>query len=327
MSKLEEFLDDHGIFYRPRENSVTVICPNCNKEKLDIHKSELNYICYYCADTTNPVRGPNATKLLADLSGVNYGIVKRKLSGFISMLDFANYSITQTVEPVKVVEEISVKFPELSYRLNAAASKPAVEYLQNIRGIPLDIGIKYDLRYEPKKLSIIFPVYDNKKLIGYQNRSIDPNCPKQYQKMTLKGFEKSDYLMFEDSIVGNSVILAEGPISALKFARTGVGFVATMGKYVSEKQMLRLRDRGIKRIYLALDDDAFAETKKLSEKYESMFEFYLLQLNDAIKKELKDVKKPDFGDCNFQQIAIVLKEAIPFNRSTAFLIESERIFK
>lgn len=260
MSKLEEFLDENNIYYHSRENSITLICPQCNKQKLDIHKSELNFICYYCADNSTPIRGPNATKLLSEITGLDYGLVKRKLSGFVSLLDFANQSLTKEIKKniIEEKEERTIIFPEYSYRLNTAVAIPAVEYL-NKRGIPLDIAIKYDLRYDYRNQNLIFPVYDKDKLAGYQTRSIDPDCPKHFQKRTLKGFEKSDYLMFENSINDDRVILAEGPISALKFAKSNIGFVASMGKYVSDVQMNRLRDRGIKIIYLALDEDALEE--------------------------------------------------------------------
>ncbi len=309
MSKLEEFLDDNAIYYHSRENSVTIVCPNCQKEKLDIHKSELNYICYYCADHSNPVRGPNATKLLSDISGINYGIVKRKLSGFVSLTEFAesmNQSFSTSPQVIKpVITEKIITLPEYALHLNAHSSKSAVDYLLNKRGIPVEIAIKYNLKYDYKRKEIVFPVYDGEKLVGYQTRSVDPTCPKAFQKMTLKGFDKSDFLMFENSIHNHQAILAEGPISALKFAHTSIGFVASMGKYVSEKQMLRLRDKGVKQIFLALDVDAFNETKKLMLKFEHLFEFYLLQLLDSTKEELKNVEKPDIGDCNFKQIDII----------------------
>lgn len=327
MSKLEEFLEDAGIYYRPRDNSVTIICPSCGKEKLDIHKEELNYICYYCAETTNPIRGGNVTKFLADLTGLNYGLVKRRLIGFVSLQDFANFSISKTETVIKVKEQPKVSFPETCHRLSADASKPGVEYLLRKRGIPVDVAIKHDLRYDYKKKSIVFPVYDNEILVGYQSRSIDPECPKAFQKMTLKGFEKSDYLMFENSISSDSVVLAEGPISALKFAKCGIGFVASMGKYVSDAQMARLKNKGVKKIYLALDDDAFTETEKLMLKFENDFEFYLLQLSESIKESLKEIKKPDFGDCNFEQIQLVLQQAEIFNKNTVFSIKVQRLLK
>jgi len=323
MSKLEKFLEENNIYFKVENNSIVINCPNCDKEKLYIHTNELNFICFYCSGISEPIKGPNATKLLSEITGLDYGLVKRKLSGFVSLADFANQSLFEEIKKniIEKKEEKTIVFPEYSYRLNTAVAIPAVEYL-NKRGIPLDIATKYDLRYDYKNQNLIFPVYDKDKLVGYQTRSIDPDCPKHFQKRTLKSFEKSDYLMFENSINDDRVILAEGPISALKFAKSDIGFVASMGKYVSDSQINRLKDRGIKTIYLALDEDALEETIHLMNRYDNVFDFYLLQLNDEIRNELKNIKEPDFGDCTFEQISIILQEAMPFNRNTAFMVKN-----
>jgi DNA primase len=91
--------------------------------------------------------------------------------------------------------------------------------------------------------------------------------PNRVEKITTSwGMPRDRLLMFADRIDElrpESVLLAEGPVDAVKCDRVpGVVAVASMGKIVSRHQLEGLLRPGVRRVYLALDHDAPAETRK-----------------------------------------------------------------
>jgi hypothetical protein len=142
-------------------------------------------------------------------------------------------------------------------------------------------------------------VFDGKFYVGYQSRAI-------YDKVKYNDVEKSRYFIFEQTINSNKVILAEGPISALKFAKTGIGFVASMGKHISDTQVDKLIKLGIDTLYLALDRDAYKEIEGFYIKYGTKFKkIYYIDIPSG---------KDDFGDCDFNMCVDAFDNATILNR-------------
>ncbi len=317
--KLLIFLNENNIVFQDQSSSVILTCPACSKNKLYIHKEELNFICFSCAATDDNMKGPSASKVLEMITGTPAYAIRSKLSDFVPLSKFTVNFDTNVVAPAPAASVF--EFPPNVYRITTNAALPGLHYLES-RGITREVAANLDIRYNVNHKSVIFPIYNEGKIIGYQGRSIDPDCPKQFQKITMKGLQKSRYLMFEQTIKSNKVILAEGPVSAMKFSKSNIGFVATMGKYVSSEQLSLLKKLGVDLIYLALDEDAYAETEALMTKHSTDFEFKLVRLTKAAKVRLKDNKKPDFGDCTPEECNDALAEAIPFNRMTAFTVKT-----
>lgn len=292
--KIIKVLNEYNIDYKERQNSLTIKCPICSKYKLDISKYHGYYICYHCASTEN-IKGKNAAYIISKISDKPYSEIKMKLEDF----DISDLEDKPQKQKEIIPEPFKIEFPSDFYRINLDISKPGLAYLES-RGIDLQTAKKLEIRYCPYFKQIIFPVYHKNFLVGYQGRSIIPNIPKHLSKYTMPGFKKSNYVMFEKTINNNEVILAEGPVSALKFAKTNIGFVASMGKYVSTAQIELLQNLGITKIYLALDRDAHVEVMNLIRKYSHILEFYMIDIPQD---------RDDFGDCTFEECVEAYKKS------------------
>lgn len=303
--KLRDFLDNNGIDYKDNHNSFILTCPDCNTpKKLYINKDEGFYTCFRCAE--NGVKGGGPFKILSELTGMHWKEVKARFSEFVTdeILLGENPEKT-TVRSAPLYGDVVIDTKD-HFKINLDISKPGLAYMQS-RGVPKELCQKLNIKYNPRTKSVVFPVYKNRELVGYQERSVDPNCPKQYAKKTLKGFEKKFYLMFEDTIDTQSVILCEGPVDAIKFDKTGCGYVATMGKSVSDSQMNRLKELGIQKVYLALDTNAYKETESLIRKYAGDFELFTLSVPNH---------REDFGACTFEECVLAFKQAEVANLMT-----------
>lgn len=296
--KIRQYLDDNGVFYIERANSFSLSCPNCSRQKLDIAKEEGNYICYYCADT---VHGPAPELILSELTGDSPHVVRKFLRGFESLKNCVPDSFLEQHTNKKVLEEEELVFKKVPYyfiSINDPRAIDGLDYLQQKRGIPKFLAEEIGILYNPVHKQVVFPVYDGQMYVGYQSRAI-------YGKLKYNDVEKSHYLMFENTINSDKVILCEGPISALKFAKTGIGFVSTMGKSISERQMKKLTDLKINTIYLGLDRDAYKEIEAFYAKWQSKFKIYLLEVPSH---------REDFGDCDFDECVEIVKNSVRLNK-------------
>jgi len=305
--KIVQLLDEKNIDYKERLNSITLQCPCCLKYKLDINKEFGYYICYYCAEKEN-IKGKNPAYVLSKILNEPYQLIKMKLSGLNLEAfdeDFSNKK-NHKQEVFDVCNEIVM--PEYFFKINLDISKFGMKYL-NDRGIDSLTAKKHEIKYNTRDMQIIFPIYHNNMLVGYQGRSILKDIPKQYSKITMPGFKKTNYVMFEKTLNSDKVILAEGPISALKFEKTNIPFVASMGKHVSDQQFKLLQSKGVKSIYLALDRDAYSEAFEIVKKYQSIFDFYQINVPED---------RDDFGDCSFEECQLAFNKAYSVNSNNFF---------
>ena len=289
-----DILNKYNIHFKDRMNTVTLKCPECSKYKLDINKKYGYYICYHCAIGKN-IKGKDPTFILSKIINIPYFLLKNKLHASIDLNNFFKNKFEKeelASNPlIQKSDQNEINFPIFFYRINLNISIPGAEYLGK-RGIPIEVAKKYGIRYNPLENQIVFPIYRNNKLFGYQTRTILKNFPKAFSKKTMLGFKKSFFFMFEDNITNDSIILAEGPISAMKFEKTGIPFVASMGKCISPAQMEILKNKNIKNIYLALDRDAYSETIVLIKNYKHIFNFFKIDIPEH---------RDDFGDCTFEE--------------------------
>ena len=294
--KIRDFFSENGIYFTERHNAFTVACPNCGKNKLDISKEHGNYICYKCADT-NRTRGPNVEFILQELTGKTIREITRFIRGSqrLADLDLGKMYGKQVEQVIidEALEDDTFVVPSDFINLNDEKAIDGKNYLQNLRGVPEWLASALDIKYSPKYKQIIFLIYDGAKCVGYQGRAT-------YGKIKYNKVKKSKYLMFEKTIKDDRVILAEGPISALKFAKSGIGFVASMGKSISEEQINRLKNKGVKKIYLALDRDAWKEVEVFYKKYYKDFAIYCVDVPEH---------RDDFGDCDFDEATKAVTEA------------------
>jgi hypothetical protein len=186
-------------------------------------------------------------------------------------------------------------------------AKDGLNYLLG-RGLTLDVLKSQGVMYRPTVRMVIFPVIMNNILYGWQGRAIDP-VPKERRMDNLPGEWKSRTLMFYPNIVGKDfAIIAEGPVSAMKFAKVG-NYTATMGKEISSEQFKLLRESGVKRIYIALDPDAFDKINKIRQTL-SGIDCFLIEVPSH---------REDFGDCTYDECLLAFNNAPHLNGDELFV--------
>jgi hypothetical protein len=315
--RIEEFLRKHKIEPNNQTGrSYMFDCPACGgKQKLYIEKKTGESVCMKQETEKCPSPRSSAAYALGLVSGIPFKDVKAEIYHLEENLSEKD-EIRVGWELEKVQSENDKPLEPCGLPLDMAimTNPRAAEGLAYLykRGIPLQIALKYSIVYSPAMRRVIFPVIMDGKMYGWQGRAIDP-VHKDERMFNLPGRWKASTLMFYENLKGKDwAILAEGPISALKFAEVG-GFVASMGKTISNKQLDLIKAAGIKKLFLALDRDA-ADKLVAIEKY--------------LNKDGNDVQcyiipvpehRDDFGDATFSENLEAFMNAKDFNRDGIYV--------
>lgn len=285
---LQSLLDEGGISYRQNSKSFILECPRCQKrDKLYIRKSDGRFVCWKCSESEGfhgaaewalaELLSRPAAEIRKQLQGTTWGsscYLDIRLNDFFGALDEIPYWAPEDLVEVE---------PDPGFRdLDHPASQDGVAYLEG-RGVSKALALEYGIKYHPATRRVIFPVISHGKLLGWQGRYagqeeyFDPETGEVFKTpktLTSLGLKKERTFMFGDRLtVGGDAILCEGPFDAVKAHLCG-GNVAALGKGVSDYQLEILKHSGIKRLYLALDPDAFAESKRVLEKTVDDLEVY-----------------------------------------------------
>lgn len=273
---LEKIIKNGGIQYKTTISSYVFDCPRCGKkDKLWIYRNKPFFCCFVCRETTN-FQG-KAEYVLSELYGRSIEDMKIQLYGdkrevFSSFMELdlkdpwgdSEEEIEIELEP----EEVSIN-PEFVGPDNVLFN-PGRLYL-NGRGILEEHIKEYGIMYHPKWRCVVFPVFVNNSLVGWQERSIVNDF-----KYTLQGFKKDRVFMFQDRMINSDhTILCEGPIDAIKASLCDGGNVASMGKGVSSFQLDIIKKKG-GRLYLALDPDATFEIDNICREMYDYMEIFLM---------------------------------------------------
>jgi len=270
---LKELLDEGGVSFKQNSRSFIMSCPRCLKpDKVYLRKSDGIFICFVCAEVDG-FRGRAEwllTELLhrpvAELRTTLYGQTETTGSGVLDLQLQDFYEVGVDPEPVSPPPMLEVD-PDPGFReLDTEAGAPGRQYLEK-RGIPVAVAREYGIWYWPQEHRVVFPVRAGGRLLGWQARYCgrttfydrETDAPaKVIKAMTTPGLKRDRVLMFGDRLTGDHAILCEGPVDALAAHLCG-GNVATLGKIVSPQQLQLLRNSGIRKLYLALDPDAYRE--------------------------------------------------------------------
>ena len=204
-----------------------------------------------------------------------------------------------------------IALPANFFRSQSEYARPGVQYLLN-RGCWMFTMDYYRIHYCPSMKRVIFPLWHDGGYVGWQGRDISGEADLRY--MTSKGFSKSKYLMGHENINKDAnydhVILTEGPVDCMRvaFLRNAV---CSMGKIISRNQIELLRNLPkVKKIYLALDPDAFDVFDAVATELKPEKEVYLMQPPEGRK---------DFGECTDEEIMKAFKDAKRYTRGSMLL--------
>jgi hypothetical protein len=276
--KIRELLQTHGVDFKSNSKSFIMDCPRCHKSgKLYMMRQSGRFVCFYCREIEGYQGKPEFA--LADLCGLRLSEVRKALyddepqgsslllgGGLQEFTDEDDENYMDIVQPLD-----RVQWPVDSLVLDHPDAIKGVRYLES-RGIPMGLAMEYSIRYWPSERRVMFPVISHGNLLGYQSRLIEKDKPYWNERLrkvvspqkilTNPELKRDQTLMFSDRVTGDHAILCEGPLDSLK-AHCGGGNVAAMGKAVATSQLQLLRNCGIKRLYLALDPDAYLELDRL----------------------------------------------------------------
>tara|TARA_R110000796_G_scaffold19470_1_gene58434 strand:+ start:120 stop:1043 length:924 start_codon:yes stop_codon:yes gene_type:complete len=250
-------------------------CPSCNhrKKKLTVNLSTQKFQCWVCG-----YKGHRAFKLLKQVSASlkAYDILKdidvqyNFKKSTIAKAPSGSLHLPQGVTPIM--------------SSSAILSKHALHYLDQ-RGITQQDVVKYDLHYCEQgelKNMVIIPSYDKDGFLNYYvGRSFDKNA---YIKHKLASSTK-DIIGFEMYINWDlPVILCEGAFDAMAIKRNAIPL---FGKRISDSLMTKIIKSNVKKIYLALDEDALKDAFNHAETFMSYGkQVYLIEMGDKDPSEL-----------------------------------------
>lgn len=152
---------------------------------------------------------------------------------------------------------------------------------------------------------VLLEIHDNKKLVGFVGRHIwskhdidEYNAShrfqiRRYNNSTDNGFGKLLYnIDAVKEIETESVILCEGCFDVIALTRKlnlydypAIVPVATFGKKISEVQIYKLQNKGIKTVILGYDADAKDITSEIAIQLDKYFDVYIADLSMAEGKD------------------------------------------
>ena len=251
-------------------------CPFCNhhKKKLQINTETQKWHCWVC-----------------NKGGHKIGILLRKINAPKQIISEV-LKILGDYKGVKnekeEVTKYDVSLPQCYKPLWQSSTDPlyknAISYLKR-RGIGGTDILRYSMGYCSSNgyaNRIIIPSYDaDGKLNYFIARDMFPNSKLKYKNPPMS----KDTVCFEMFINWNEpIVLVEGAFDAISVRRN---VIPLLGKFPSKTLVKRLVEKKVKKIYVALDEDAKQDAVKLSKfLMDYGIETYLLNMKDKDPSEL-----------------------------------------
>jgi DNA primase len=257
-------------------------CPFCNhhKNKLEINlntneKSENPWHCWVCN-----IKGKKLKNLFTQLK------VSSNKVHELQLIIQPGKTIEYVSETIKLPTEfIPLSTPLASLdKITSLAARRALKYLKDRNITPEDI-LKYNIGFCTEGTyseRVIIPSYDEKGIINYFiARSYVKDATRKYKNPPISnkviGWEL--YINWSAPIV-----LCEGVFDALTIKRN---VIPLFGKTINEVLLAKLVSSTVKKIYIALDEDAIKDALKHCEMLMSYGkEIYLVELDGKDANQL-----------------------------------------
>ena len=265
-----------GISYQMKNGESAYYCPFCNhhKKKLQVNFETQKWHCWVC-----------------NKGGYKIGILLRKINAPKNIIsevlrilgDYRGVSKEQE-EVTKYDVSLPKCYKPLWEKTDDPLHKNAMYYLKK-RGIGGKEILRYSIGYcssNGYSNRIIVPSYDaDGKLNYFIARDMFPNSSMKYKNPPMS----KDTVAFELFINWNEpVILCEGVFDAITINKNAIPL---LGKFPSKTLVMRLIEKRVKKIYVALDEDAKKDAVKLSKfLMDNGIETYLLDMNDKDPSEI-----------------------------------------
>lgn len=319
-SILKEIVQDSGLSFKQNSKSWIFTCPKCLKhEKLYIRKMDGRFVCWHCKESGFYGKPEYALALL--LSRSIQELRKRLYGGDFKdgttalQLDISGFLDEEDEVPEEEATERI--YPPDFYPISHEFSQKGRDYLGG-RGIPVEVASEYEVQYWSTRQRVVFPIVMDTKLYGWEARTIYPServdpetgeVTRIPKTLGLEDMKKDLLVMFKDRLKGSEhAVVCEGAVDAMKAHLCG-GNVATMGKAVSLRKIQIIRAAGVRKVYVALDPDAAADTAKLVKTFGDMEVFHMKPM----------AGKKDLGEMSFEDVREQFLTARRVNAGNVFL--------
>ena len=262
--------------YQMKNGEHAFHCPFCNhhKKKMQVNLETQKWHCWVC-----------------NAGGHKIGILLRKINTPKNIISdvlkiLGDYRGVSKDKEEKT--EYNVSLPQCYKPLWRKSDDPlyknAIHYLKRRNIGPIDI-LRYSIGYcssNGYSNRIIIPSYDGEgKLNYFIARDMFPNSKFKYKNPPMS----KDTVCFEMFINWNEpIVLCEGVFDAISIRRN---VIPLLGKFPSKTLVKRLVEKQVKKIYVALDEDARQDAIKLSKfLMDYGIETYLLNMKDKDPSEL-----------------------------------------
>lgn len=241
---IEDFkagLDELGIPYFEAGNSLKIkTCPACGSEQYKVHlRAEVQDgllfgRCYAgsCQTNFSSMKYLLMSDMAYDEALQVHG--RDRVASLQHMVpdvpEFVKAPVAPTKDPVKAADtDISAFF-----HLKDWITHPAAQYALKRGALP-----EWDwVMFDHPTCAVVFVVYQNGKVVGYQRRYLKPNDPK-FKTKSSDGFKKSEHILVVMN-PGKDIVVVEGPFTAVSAYHFGYTGICTFGASVSDEQIRQI---------------------------------------------------------------------------------------
>lgn len=293
-SKLTEVFENNSISFKVNAKSFILQCPLCDKtDGVYLWRNTGFGRCHKCTHEYSP------QSFLVSVIGCSYHEARKLLYTGVLVRPKPTLEAHLGKKTTKKAPIKEFVMPYNFFKLDGSSRVNDGEKYLLDRGVKLEVARQFDVRYCPATKRIIFPVFQERKCVGWQARDTTGKSELRYTSPS--GFNRSQSLLgYQQSYNSNHLVVVEGPFDFLQVAILG-GAVCTFGKEISKPQMEMIKKHPAKKIYLGLDPDA----QSYNDTYASFFQ---------PEKEVLIIQPPshreDFGECTEKEI----EESFLFSR-------------
>lgn len=251
ISSLEQVF---GNGYKLKNGEIAFYCKFCNhhKKKLQINLESQKWHCWVCN-----AGGQKIVQLLRKIN-VPQNIIKSVLELLDEYVSYDKQKEKETQHGLTLPK----CYKPLYKHSDSIIRKHALNYLK-YRGITQREIIRYQIGYcvdGEYKNRVIIPSYDLDGNINYfVARDIFPDSKMKYKNPPVS----RNIIPFELFVSWeHPIVLCEGVFDAIAIKRNAIPL---LGKFPSKKLIIKIIESGVTDIYIALDEDAKEDARKLSE--------------------------------------------------------------
>ena len=267
-------------------NNIAFNCPFCNhhKKKMEIDIVTQHWHCWVCN-----AAGRKLAVLFRKLN-----VQREKISKLIQLLDEVEYKPTKTSTDTPVLHLPEGYRPLWNLDTTSPEYRNAVYYLKG-RGIDIYDILRYRIGYcrkGPYSGKIIIPSYDENASLNYfvARAYYEEDKWKHKNPPTSK-----DIVGFELHINWNMpIVLVEGAFDAIAIKRNAIPL---FGKTISNTLKKRIVEKGVKQIYICLDQDAKKQALETAEYF----------MANGIDVYFVDLTSGDPSEIGFEKIKRILE--------------------